>query len=643
MQRSRTSRPVRSRSVRGARTSRPPGGMGNHRTRAVVGRIMLVIALVAAGVKLIEVQVINAGELSAASQRQRSTPQELPGPRGSITDRNGALLAFSSQVRALYALPQRISQEWDKAAEDAKTKGAKEHVPNGDERKRNIAAKFKQVLGDQVNENDILDKLRREAKYVVLAPNVEPGKAREITKAFSDIGAESREERQYPGGTLASDLLGFANWRMEDKPNRLAGIEGLENMRNDLLTGKNGKRIVDTVANNEDAVIPGSERELIPPTPGSDLELTIDADLQYRLQQQLTDYVRRVGARNGSAVVLDAKTGEVYALADDKPYDLKNFTTATKDQLNRFAVTSPFEPGSVNKIVTAAAAIEYGLVTPTTVLSVPGSISYPGHVVSDAWDHGTERMTFTGVLAKSSNVGTLLTAKEIGEDRYADMLAKFGLGKRTGVGLPGESPGTVPPRSQWSQSTFGNLPIGQGLNMTVLQMAGMYQIIANDGVRVPPRIVRAELVSTPGGGADAKQRREEKRPDGVRVVSPETAKTVRDMMRAVVQQVPGKPDLRGTGPAAALEGYQISGKTGTAQQVENGRYSQSQYWITFAGMVPADNPRFVVGLMLDAPTEGGAEGKSAAPLFHEVASYLVQRYRIPVSPEPSPIQSLIVR
>ncbi|MCO1576692.1 penicillin-binding protein 2 [Crossiella sp. SN42] len=636
MQRSRTSRPVRSRSVRGARSSRPPGGMGNHRTRTVVGRLMLVVMLVAAAVKLVEVQIVNAAEFSAASSRQRSTPQELPGPRGSITDRNSALLAFSSQVRALYALPQRINQEWDKLAEEGKAKGAKEPVPNGEERKRLIAAKMKQVLGDQVDEKDLLDKLRREVKYVVLVPSVEPGKAREITKAFPEIGAESREERQYPGGTLAADVIGYANWRTEDKPGRLAGLEGLESYRNQLLTGKNGKRIVDTVANNEDAVIPGSEREQIPPTPGSDLELTVDADLQYRVQQLLSDYVRRAGARNGTAVVMDVKTAEVYALADDKPYDLKNFTSATKEQMNPFAVTSPFEPGSVNKIVTAAAGIEYGLVTPTTVLNVPGSLNYPGYTVSDAWDHGLEKMTFTGVLAKSSNVGTLLTAKEIGEDRYADMLAKFGLGKKTGIGLPGESAGTVPPRSQWSQSTFGNLPIGQGLNMTVLQMAGMYQAIANDGVRIPPRIVRAEI------GPD-KQRREEKRPDGVRVVSPETAKTVRDMMRAVVQQVPGKPDLRGTGPAAALEGYQISGKTGTAQQVENGRYSNTKHWITFAGMVPADNPRFVVGLMLDAPTEGGPDGKSAAPLFHEIASYLVQRYRIPVSPEPSPIQNLIVR
>ncbi|MBP2477241.1 cell division protein FtsI (penicillin-binding protein 3) [Crossiella equi] len=637
MQRSRTNRPVRARSVRGARTNRAQGGFGNHRARAVVGRILLVIALVAAGVKLIEVQVINAAELSAASRKQRTTSLDLPGSRGSITDRNGKLLAFSSQSAALYALPQRITQLWDADHERAKTSGGKP-VPNGEERKKAIAAKMKQVLGDQIDENEVLKKLQSDAKYVVLATGVEPGKARDINKAVNDVGVERREERQYPGGALASDIIGFANWRLEEKPNRLGGLMGLEGMRNNVLTGKNGQRVVDTWANNDEAVIPGSERELVPPTPGSDLELTIDADVQYRLQEMLVDYAQRAKARSASAVVLDVKTGEVVAIADDKPFDLNNFKDSTPAQHNLQAVTSPFEPGSVNKIVTAAAGIEYGLVEPTTVLNVPGTKSYPGYVVSDAWDHGVLRMSFAGVLGKSSNVGTLMVADQIGPDRYADMLNRFGLGQLTGVGLPGESRGQLPARNQWSGSTFGNLPIGQGLSMTVLQMAGMYQAIANDGKRIPPRILRAEV-------GPNKDRRVEKQPDAVQVVSPQTAKTVREMMRAVAQHVPGKPNLSGTGPEAALQGYQISGKTGTAQQIDprTKRYSQDLYWITFAGILPADNPRYVVGLMLDQPQRGLPESRSAAPLFHDIASYLVQKYQIPVSnPTESPIQELIV-
>jgi cell division protein FtsI (penicillin-binding protein 3) len=316
-------------------------------------------------------------------------------------------------------------------------------------------------------------------------------------------------------------------------------------------------------------------------------------------------------------------------MVNDKTFDPYDFGKAGPDQMRNVAVTSVFEPGSVNKVVTAAAAVEDGIYQPDSVLQVDGSIKVADRVIRDWWGHGKLDMTFAGVFAKSSNVGTLMTAQKIGQDRYADMLAKFGLGERTGSGLPGEEPGYVPPLNQWSGSTFGNLPIGQGLNMTLLQMTGMYQAIANDGVRVPPRIVRAE-VSADGG------RKETGQPAGTRVVSPQTAKTVRDMFRAVMQDEPGQS---GTGVPAALPGYQISGKTGTAQQVDPkcDCYSSSQYWVTFAGILPADDPRFVVGIMLDNPT---GTIQSAAPLFHDVASYLTQRYQLPLSAEQSPVVPL---
>ena len=275
-------------------------------------------------------------------------------------------------------------------------------------------------------------------------------------------------------------------------------------------------------------------------------------------------------------------------------------------------MSSPYEPGSVNKVVAMAAALEFGLATPDRVLAVPGSIRVADRTVNDAWDHGTEDYTLTGVLAKSSNVGTIMAAREVGEDRFADMLVRFGLGRRTGVGLPGESPGRVPARESWSGSTFGNLPIGQGLSMTTLQMAGMYQAVANDGVRVPPRVVAATI--TPEG-----VRTPAPVPEPVRVVSPETARSLRTMLTAVTQDG-GTSDSRGTGHAAAIPGYRVAGKTGTAQQIDPacGCYSSSTYWITFAGMLPAEEPRYVVAIMLDAP----AGGTSAAPLFHDTGSYL---------------------
>ena len=269
-------------------------------------------------------------------------------------------------------------------------------------------------------------------------------------------------------------------------------------------------------------VIPGSYRNRHTAVNGSTVQLTLDDDIQFYVQQQVQQAKNASGASNLSAVVLDAKTGEVLAMSNDNTFDPSQDIGRQEDrELGNPAVSSPFEPGSVNKIVTAASVIEYGLSNPDEVLQVPGSIDMGGVTVGDAWEHGVTPYTTTGVFGKSSNVGTLMLAQRVGPERYADMLDKFGLGQRTGVGLPGESAGLVPPIDQWSGSTFSNLPIGQGLSMTLLQMTGMYQAIANDGVRIPPRIVKATIA--PDGTRTA-----EPRPEGVRVVSPQTAQTVRE-------------------------------------------------------------------------------------------------------------------
>ncbi|MGH3688126.1 MAG: peptidoglycan D,D-transpeptidase FtsI family protein [Pseudonocardiaceae bacterium] len=581
-------------------------GAAGLRNRLGLGRVVLVLALVAAGLKLVAVQGLQAAELSAQAANQRTTVQTLPAQRGAITDRNGTPLAFSVAAQALYAQPTRIIAEQRAVRADP------------DVHKQAMAHRVAQVLGSLVSEQEILSQLRSDRTTVLLAPLVTPAQARLIQQDFPEISAERREIRQYPGGELAANVLGVANWRADER--KVRGLVGLENYADTLLAGRDGRRVVDT-AEGSDAVIPGSERAERPPVPGSGLELTLDSDLQFTVARLLGDYARRYRAKGASAVVLDARTAEVYAMANDVTFDPNNLAAATPELLGNPAVSAPFEPGSVNKVITAAAGIEHGVVTPDTELHVPGELRVADRTVRDAWPHGTLNLTFTGVLARSSNVGTLLTAQRVGEDRFVDMLTRMGLGQRTGVGLPGESSGRVPPRDQWSGSTFANLPIGQGLSMTVLQMAGMYQAIANDGLRIPPRIVSAEIA--PDGTRTATPR-----PAGVRVVSSQTAYTVRDMLRAVMQTEPGQ---RGTGPEAALDGYQIAGKTGTAQQVNPGCgcYSNSNYWITFAGILPADAPRFVVGIMLDDPAVG-----SAAPLFHDIASYLAGRYQIPPSPGP---------
>nr|WP_239029054.1 penicillin-binding protein 2 [Pseudonocardia acidicola] len=577
-----------------------------------VGRILLVVALALSGLKLVAVQTVQAAELTASSAKQRTTKITIAAERGSILDRSGTPLAFSTEASALVTNPRLINS--------AKGAGAAAY-------KAEMAAAVAQQTGGDANA--LLGLLNSDRGYVVLAPLADPDVARALRQKFPEIAEEKRESRQYPGGTLAANVIGAASWNSDDQ--KLSGLIGLESSMDNVLAGTDGYQIVDT-AEGSSTIIPGSTRAERPAVPGSDVQLTIDSDLQYTVQRQLGDYVTKTGAKDGSAVVLDVKTGQVLALANNATFDPRNLAGADPKSLGNAAVTTPFEPGSVNKIVTMTAALEAGVAAPDTVLEVPGSIKVADRTINDAWKHGVEQYTLTGVLAKSSNVGTIMTAERVGPERFAEMLTKFGLGQKTGVGLPGESSGQVPPRSSWSGSTFGNLPIGQGLSMTVLQMAGMYQAVANDGLRIPPRII-ADTIGPDG------VKTPEPAPQPVRVMSPQIAQELRTMLMAVTQN--GHGEQRGTGVAAQVPGYQVAGKTGTAQQVDPkcGCYARSTYWITFAGMLPRQDPRFVIGIMLDAP-KGGT---SAAPLFHDIASYLAQRDRLPVSPDPTPLQTLVVQ
>ncbi|HVV10389.1 penicillin-binding protein 2 [Amycolatopsis sp.] len=610
---------------------RPTVATGKGRYVAV--RVILVAVLVVAGLRLVQVQGFQAEALSAKAESQRTTTITIPAQRGAIVDRNGVQLAFSVETRALSVNLKLMRRSWADYAVKHPTLG------QNFETRAAAAAKFMAAkLPGKTTETELLADFHKNQDFTYLVDGVEPSVADEIVKEFPEIGSETRSAREYPGDDLASNVVGLANWRMDDpdvSKHNLHGIDGLELTRDADLAGTPGKLVADTPEGSDSVVIPGTERDVQPATPGNNLELTIDSDVQYALQSQLSDYVAQSHAKGGSAVVMDAKTGEIYALADDRTFNPNDPSTYTADLMNDQAVTTPYEPGSVNKIVTATAAIDSGVTTPDAVNVVPGTLKVADHTVHDAWTHGTVNYTTTGIFAKSSNIGTLLLAQKVGPDKYLDYLKKFGIGQSTGLGLPGESRGYVPARGTWTGTTFGNLPIGQGLSMTVVQMAGMYQAIANNGLRVQPRIVKDEV--KPDGTVVP-----EPAPQTTQVVSPQTATTVRDMLRAVTQN--GKNGNSGTAPTAAVEGYQISGKTGTGQQVNpaTGAYSDSLYNITFAGILPADNPRFVVGIRLDAPDTTLPAGHSAAPLFHTVASYLAQRYQIPLSQTASPVVPLVI-
>jgi cell division protein FtsI (penicillin-binding protein 3) len=589
-----------------------------HRT----GNAVIFVLLAVAAAQLFVLQVSDAPALRAQAAGQLKVTDIEKAVRGSIVDRNNQQLAFTTESRALTFQPKRIRQQ----LEDAQKKNS--IAPDPQQRLRDIAKEVATRLGNKPDFQTVLKKLQSDDNFVYLARAVDPAVASAISEKYPEIGSERQDLRQYPGGSLAANVVGGIDWDGH-------GLLGLEESLDSVLSGTDGSVTYDR--GSDGVVIPGSNRNRHRAANGSTVQLTLDDDIQFYVQQQVQQAKDLSGAHDVSAVVLDSKTGEVLAMANDNTFDPSQDIGRQGDrQLGNLVVSSPFEPGSVNKVVTASSVIEYGLSNPDEVLQVPGSIQMGGVTIHDAWDHGVMPYTTTGVFGKSSNVGTLMLAQRVGPERYYDMVRKFGLGQHANVGLPGESAGLVPPVDQWSGSTFSNLPIGQGLSMTLLQMTGMYQAIANDGLRLPPRILKATIA--PDG-----TRTEEPRPEGIRVVSPQTAQTVRQMLRAVVQRDP-MGYQQGTGPAAAVPGYQMAGKTGTAQQINPacGCYYDNVYWITFAGMATVDNPRYVIGLMMDNPERNadGTPGHSAAPLFHNIASWLMQRENVPLSADPGPLLTL---
>lgn len=556
--------------------------------------------------KLVMVQAVDVSDYAAKSQAQRIRTIPLVAQRGSITDQAGKLLAFSVEGRAVAARPALFTT---------------------DAQRERVADVLVADVGGDLKREELLEQLRSDRSYVYLARGLMPAQADLVMEKFSGlfddehidaIALERQDLRQDPGGSVMGALIGGTDYDSE-------GTSGIESKFNTKLSGKEGSRTVDVDARGQ--IIPGSAREERAAVNGMNIALTIDADLQYTATEMLRGRVEETRAKSGCIIMMTIREAHVAAMACYEP------GKSARETGNR-AVTDKIEPGSVNKVVTFAAALEQGLVKPDTVMTVDGQIPMGGITVHDAWGHGPIDMTGTGILAKSSNVGTLMLAQKVGEDTFLDYAKRFGQGDKTGIQLPGESSGKLPERSTWSSSTFANLPIGQGVAVTLVQLAGMYQAIANDGVRIAPTIVASTTVDgvttpTPLGAPTT-------------VMKPETADTLREMLRGTVQD--GDVNHRGTAPAAAITGYQVAGKTGTAQKVDEEiqDYSQTKVTSTFAGIVPADAPRYSVAIMLDEPQSDGPGGTSAAPLFHNVAAYAMRHADVPPSAAEAPIYDLYV-
>lgn len=633
---------ARRRPRRSASSAVPQKKMMRKRLRIIVS-VVLVAMVVLAG-RLAWVQLVWGPDLSAKAVTQRERVYIEPARRGEILDRDGQRLAYTMKSRSLTVSPTRLRDELkDKAEIEAQNDGSTEGM---DDKKLDsfLTKKMEETLKDmsegipkliedsgastsKVDKDDILNKLKADTQYEVLVRNVDPDVAVEIANKYHGVAADRQDIRQYPNGAIGENVVGKVS--MDGH-----GQFGFEAARDTELTGIDGQSTEDVSADGQ--VIPGTLRDVVDTVDGRDVTLTLDLDLQTYVQQKLEKAKANSKASGAEAVVLDAATGQVLAMANTDTVDpnknVEDQLDEGKDFENR-SVSHPYEPGSVAKVVTAAAALQEGVTTPDEVHQVPGSIDMAGVTVNDAWEHGTEPYTTTGIFGKSSNVGTLMIADKLGQEKYAEYLKKFGLGNTTGIELPNESPGSVPDLEQWSGGTFANLPIGQGQSWTTLQMASVYQALANGGERIEPRIIDSVK------GPDGKDEKLEE-PEKNQVVSPETAKTTVDMFRAVFQDDDAGLQ-NGTAGNAQLKGYQLSGKTGTAQKVDpnTGAYSNSAYWITFAGIAPADDPRFVVAVMLDEPKSGvednGGGGQSAAPIFRDIASWLLNRDNIPTS-KPAP-------
>ncbi|CAN5852930.1 penicillin-binding protein [soil metagenome] len=550
--------------------------------------VILVVFLVLFGVvaaRLAELQTVNRDRYVTFGQTQRIASQTLPAGRGAIFDRNGHDLALSVPQKTVVANPRL--------------------VPDPVAAGRRLAP----VLG--VDAEVLTERLSEGGYFVYLSRAVSDDVAERV-EALDLDGVEFIEEprRFTPSGTLARSLLGGVN--IDN-----IGYSGLEQQYDDVLVGDPGELIVERDINGR--TIPAGEQQLEPPVRGDDLVLTIDRAMQYETERALAEQVDATGAEGGMAIVSRPETGEILAMANIDAGE----AGAARSGGNNAALTTVFEPGSVNKVITVAASLEEGLVTPGTELTVPDSLTLGGYPFSDHDAHPPTTWSVTDILTVSSNIGTIKLALELGPERIDEYLHAFGFGAPTTLDFPNESGGIMLPPEEWSGSSIGAIPLGQGISVTAMQMLSAYNVFANGGVYTAPRLVAATV------DADGVEHPADP-PASRRVLSERTAGQVSAMLANVVAS--------GTGEQAAIPGYTVAGKTGTARkpQPEGGYYDAAgnfHYVATFAGFVPAEDPELSIIVVLDDPSSSYYAGTVVAPVFAELARYALRRFEVPPAAE----------
>ncbi len=534
------------------------------------------LALLAATlVRAIWIQVVKGPEYAAMALRQHRETVVVPASRGTIVDRNGEPLAIGKLSTTVYANPRQVDDARDVTLAAAKQLGVD-------------PATLYATLKD------------RSKGFVYVARKADPRKANILkAKDFAGLGFYPEELRFYPQGPVAAQVIGYAG--LDNK-----GLEGLERSLEGTLAGTPGSQTIvkDPFGRALDVV------ETKPEKTGRSVRLTIDREVQANAEEILQDTVRRWGARAATAIVMDPHTGEIYAMATAPRFNANRFPTTRADRRRNRAVTDTYEPGSTFKLVTVAAALQDHVVTPQTSFRLAPTIQVADRVIHDSHPRGTERLTVRQIVEQSSNIGAITIAERLGAGRLASWVDRFGFGSKTGIDFPGESPGFALPLDQWSGSTIGTVPIGHGIAVTPIQMARAYSAIANGGV-----LVRPHLVDRIDGKTVGVTR-------GRRVVSRHVSEQMMSMLRGVV--------LEGTGTEAAIPGYTVAGKTGTAAKIDpDGTYSTSRYVASFVGMVPASKPKLVIMVMVDEPHGEIYGGEVAAPAFKDIARFNLQHFEIP--------------
>ncbi|MFF4980027.1 peptidoglycan D,D-transpeptidase FtsI family protein [Streptomyces sp. NPDC001046] len=590
--------------------------LGSPRPRLRLVGLALTLVLTAFVVRLFQVQAVDASTYAAKAEQNRYVGQVLAADRGEITDRSGVALATSEDAYDITADPTMFAPDMLK-------------IDDGPEQ---AAALLAPILGQ--DQEDLVGKLRPKNKalrYVKLASRQTPQVWKQIKdlksalakKAETDTSARNvlggvfsvaTSKRVYPNGDLAAGILGWVN--AEGKPGG-----GIELQLDKRLAGKDGKI---RYAQSGGRLVPtaGGATET-PAVPGSDVELTIDRDIQWAAQKAISDQVKESAADRGYVIVQDTRTGQILAMANSPGFDPNDLSDADPAALGNAAVQDAFEPGSTAKVMSMAAVLEEGVATPMTHVVVPNRLHRGDRLFKDDIDHPTWYLTLNGVLAKSSNIGTILATGQLGTTQVRsnqvlyDYLRKFGLGHYTGLGFPGETPGILAPPAKWSTSQQYTIPFGQGVSINAMQAASVYSTIANGGVRVEPTLVRGTK------GPDGRYTPAPE-PEKTRVVSARTAKTLARMLESVVD------DQEGTGTKARIPGYRVAGKTGTANRVDPATGKYHGYTSSFAGFAPADKPRITVYCAIQNATQGSYfGGQICGPVYKQVMEFALKSLQVP--------------